>query len=62
VNGSTIGVYCDQGGGWEFLFLLEVGGEVDPTDPRVRREWRFATGVSLAAGSHSVGTYEIRRK
>ena len=62
VSGSTVGVYADQGRGWEFLFLLDIGGEVDLTDPRVRREWRFATGVSLAAGSHAVGTYKIRRK
>lgn len=62
VNGSTIGVYADQGGGWEFLFLLEVGGRIDLTDPRVRREWRFATGVSLAAGSQAVGRYQIRQR
>ena len=62
VNGSTIGVYADQGGGWEFLFLLEVGGEVDLTDPVVRREWRFAAGVSLTAGSQAVGRYTIRQR
>lgn len=62
VSGSTVGVYSDQGGGWEFLFLLEIGGEVDLADLRVRREWRFATGVSLAAGSHALGTYKIRRQ
>lgn len=61
VDGSTIGVYADQGTGWEFLFLLEVGGEVDLTDPQVRREWRFATGVSLSAGSQAVGRYQIRQ-
>lgn len=61
-NGSTIGVYADQGGGWEFLFLLEVGGEIDLTDPEVRRQWRFATGVGLAAGSQAAGRSRIRQR
>jgi hypothetical protein len=62
VRGSTVGVYVDQGDGWEFLFLLDIGGAVDLADPVERRQWRFATGVDLASGSHPVGTYEIRRQ
>ena len=39
-SGSTIGVYVDQGRGWEFLFLLDIGGEVDLTSPST-------TGVAI---------------
>ncbi|WP_188111363.1 sulfatase [Nocardioides antri] len=62
VSGSTIGVYADQGEGWEFLFLLDIGGLVDLTDPQVRREWSHAVEVGLAGGSHAADSYEIRRR
>jgi arylsulfatase A-like enzyme len=61
VTGSTVGVYADQGKGWEFLFLLDIGGSVALTDPEVRREWRYATGVGLAADSDALGDDEIRQ-
>ena len=62
MNGSTVGVYADQGNGWEFLFLLEIGGEVALNDPQVP-EWRFAIEVSLDEGSHPLGgAYEIRQQ
>ena len=63
VGGSTVGVYADQGNGWEFLFLLDIGGAVALDDPQVRREWRYAIEVSRDEGSPPLGgAYEIRQQ
>lgn len=62
ISGTTVGVYADQGRGWEFLFLLEIGGSVALAEPEVRAEWRCAFGVGLPEGSHTVGRYAIRQR
>jgi arylsulfatase A-like enzyme len=63
MGGSTVGVYADQGTGWEFLFLRDIGGAVALDDPQVRREWRYAIEASLDEGSHPLGgAYEIRQQ
>jgi hypothetical protein len=62
VSGTTVGVYADQGRGWEFLFLLEIGGSVALADPEVRAEWRCALGAGLPEGSPTSGRYSIRQR
>lgn len=62
VRDGTVGVYADQGRGddWEFLFLIDIGGVIDLSDPAVREEWRYAVGVDLASGEHALGEYVVR--
>lgn len=42
---GTVAVYVDQGrgAGWEYLFLVDVDGAVDLSDPAVRQAWRLVT-------------------
>lgn len=53
LRGSSATAWADQGGGrgWEFLFTVDTGGALDLSDPVVRAQVRWATGVRLDDGT-----------